>query len=62
MTTTEQTYSGSARGVLIGSERVAQELRAHGFSDAETLEECLAESQVRPGVFDAGRVLAFLGY
>lgn len=60
------TYSESAQGLLITRERVAQELARHGFTSADHVDECVAECRPRDrdGVtrWDAGDVLAWLGY
>lgn len=57
------TYSESAQGVLITAARVRSELARHGFHDNETLAEC-RPFDGRDGVtrWDAGHVLAWLGY
>ena len=58
----DQTYSESARGVLIDQRRVEQEIRAHAMS-ADDIEDFLGEvEQVGKGLWDAGDVLDWLGY
>ena len=58
---TGETYLESAEGVKITHERAMQELRAHGADDSwyEFLDEVSPDEF---GLFDAGHVLAWLGY
>ena len=61
------TYSESARGVMIGELRVIRELEIHGVTSPADIAECFAAIPAAPlsdGVarWDAGAVLAWLGY
>ena len=55
------TYSESAQGVTITKARAFVELKRHGVDNAETRADMMAELGDR-AEYDAGEVLAFLGY
>lgn len=59
--TTEQTYSESARGVIITRRRAIQEIHAHGLFWGDFVNDVYGTNEV-PATFDAGDVMDWLGY
>lgn len=63
-----ETYRESAEGLVIGRARAVRELRAHGVTvGSDDMAECLAYAWIGvlgdgSPVFDAGRLLDWLGY